>query len=269
MKIGCLICCVAFATYCFSTDFKPWYGRSLEFQPKADIVYQMYHHVAGNRKIFSRYANDFFLNLSLANAFDVWAAEIETIYSDTRHHSFDFDCVKLTGRHLFLDDVIGDPVSLSVGLSMIVPVTVARNDISSFHHGDIEGLAHVALGKEFICSKFWLNRYYAAFGIGLANRGFAWLQAEINQEMHFFEGSIFRFFLKGLYGCGDRSLHKHRHFKGYGRIAHRSIDIGAEYTLEFDNYSTLSFEYAFRPFAFNFPYRVNLFKIEYCYPFGI
>ena len=82
------------------------------------------------------------------------------------------------------------------------------------------------------------------------------------------------FFLRGkiffhsLMGLGDKNLNL-CHFKGYGAIAHRSIDIGMQYSYLFENLSKLHLKYAYRVYAKNFPLNSQCFTIEYCYDFAL
>ncbi len=251
-----------------ATELMPWPDEDFEFQPRLTGLYQTYRSIAKSHGYIHKPSYDRFYTLSVGmSAFD-WSGEIETVFADTPRQRGTCDCVRLTGRYRWLNDIVDDPVSLTTGITIIQAFRHSVNDISSFHHGQIAAEAHIAVGKETSHLSSWLSHWWGVFGIGMADQGYPWIRGDAYWEKNWCDQSQLRLFLHSLWGLGDRNLHAHSHFRGYGPIAHRSIDIGARYTYNFD-LGILSFEYAHRVYAVNFPAHANLFLLSYLYPFGL
>ncbi len=82
------------------------------------------------------------------------------------------------------------------------------------------------------------------------------------------ENQEWRLFCHTLWGLGSRNIHID-HFKGYGSIQHRSVNLGFRYTYLLDYFGSLSFEYTSRVYAHNFPAFANIFLVELRYDFGL
>ena len=143
------------------------------------------------------------------------------------------------------------------------------HDISSFHHGHIEGEVHLSFGKKYgyPCSKDYLFRWWNVVGIGIADEGSPWIREDAACEYNYDDVHQFRGFVNTLWGTGKDNLHPH-HFKGYGNIKHKSVDVGIRYGYTIGCWGTLSIQYARRVYAYNFPKNANLALFEYYFPFG-
>ena len=166
-----------------------------------------------------------------------------------------------------MDDDIGDPFSLTMGLSLNRAWREAVNDISSFHHGRNEAFLHMAIGKQDIQGSTWLSRWWGVVGIGTADRWTPWIVANAAYEWNQYDPHRLRLYVNSLWGCGTRKLDV-CDFGGYGPLDHRSIDIGLYYSYELDYYGMLSIDYAHRVYARNFPDNANIVTLSYIYPFG-
>src|SRR5262245_17634698 len=102
----------------YSTERAPWYPRNLELQAQAAFSYQTYHTLNTVHGFVHRPTYNRFLDLSLSGAYTKYAVEIETLLANTRHRSWGFADIALTGRYQWMDDVIGDPYSLTTGLTL-------------------------------------------------------------------------------------------------------------------------------------------------------
>ena len=206
----------------FATDLKPWYDRYLEIQPKATYIFQSYSKIKTGEGTLHRSSNDHFLNFSVSGAYDRWSAELETTFAATRHRSFGFCDARLTGRYQWLDDVVGDPVSLVTGVTLTQACKIALHDPSCFYHGKFEAEMHLAVGKEIACEQFWTSRGWGVLGLGLADTGSPWIRADFAWEQNWCDVHEFEIALRTLWGCGGENFHRY-HFKGYGPIKHYSI----------------------------------------------
>ena len=249
------------------TDLKPWYPSSLQVNGEVDYRFQYYPCVDAPHCQPHYSSTDHFLEGSLLFVFDPLSVQMEGEWADTKKRSFDWDHVSLTARYLWLDDNLGDSVSLTTGVTLSRAWREAVNDISSFHHGRNELFLHAALGKQSLQEAFWKTGWWGVIGIGTADRWTPWIVANANYEWNSLSAHRLNLYVNSLWGCGSKKINICR-FGGYGPVDHRSIDIGLKYTYVFDYCGYLSFEYARRVYAHNFPDQANQFKISYIYPFG-
>lgn len=253
-----------------ATELKPWFGNAFEIEARGTYVFQNFQEVETGLGLQSYVSNDNFGTLSLAtNIFGNWNAEFEVTGAQTRAHGFTFDNARLTGRYLVMDDVVGDPVSLVVGLTMTEASHVAVVDIGSFHHALFEGELHVAMGKEYLCGTRWKSRWWLVGGVGMGIRGAPWLRGDAVFQIQHLIGHALEFGGYSLWGTGNRNIGLVEKFNGYGCIDHCSFDLGVAYLYRFDIWGTLKIGYRKRLYAHNFPYKANYLIIEYLYPFGL
>lgn len=245
-----------------ATDFNPFYPPMLYIDLKADYIYQNFQKLQTDHRRVSYNSNDHFLHLAGAFNYDVFSGEAEITGADTRHRTFGFDEARLTGRYQILSDYIDDTQSLVVGVTAMQTVQQPLEDPGAFHHGKIAGLAHVAFGKEYSHLQFWTQRYWGMFGFGSADVGSPWIEGMAVWDRNFCDRSNFRLFAKGLFGFGGRGLDVHR-FRGYGPVAHRSIDLGFRYNYVTEWCGTLGIGYAYRVYARNFPSHTHLVGVHY------
>ena len=248
-------------------ELKPWFTPSFELQSRTTLQTQLYQSIDTRCGTVKRPAGNFFLDLELyTTLWPNWSVELEARTAATRHRTFGWDSLSFTGRYLWMDDVVGDPVSLTTGVTVYKVFRPARRDLSVFHHGGIECELHTAVGKEVSCGEFWESRGWGVVGIGVGDLGAPWIRADANWEHNWCERHQLRLSLHSIWGLGQRSLRKRLdHFHGYGSIQHYSIDAGLRYSWLLNHGIMLSAEYAFRIYAHNCPINVNfiLFMLDY------
>lgn len=250
-----------------TVDLKPWYPRSLQLQGIVDYRYQSYNRLdaPGKNRHFS--SDDHFVDASLMAVYDPYSIQLEIEFADTRKRNFDWDHIGVTGRYQFLDDNVGDPISLTAGVTLSRAWREALNDISSFHHGQNEAFFHMAIGKQSIHGSTWSDRWWGIIGLGIADRWTPWIVANAAYEWNQYDPHRFKVYINTLWGCGGSKL-RLKDFGGYSRVNHKSIDIGAAYLYEFEFFGTVSLSYSRRVYAHNFPDNANILTIQYNYPFG-
>lgn len=251
-----------------ATDRTPWLGNLFEFQWDNQLRTQNYRSIASGGHLIHDTSSDFFYTMGLSNVIFDYGIELEGTFAWTGHQKGDLDQFKITGRHVLLDDVAGDPISFAIGVSLIKACWHSLKDKSSFHHGLGEAELFVSFGKEHSFRDSWCHRWWGVLGMGIAERGSPWFRGQVNYEVRFKEHHEFKVFVDLLGGLGRKQLHKHD-FKGYGPIAHQSVDLGGRYAYLFENEGVLSVAYAFRVYARNFPAYAHNVCIEYIYPFGL
>lgn len=267
IKRLCLPLLLLMALHLNATDWKPWYPRSLQLLGQLDYTFQTFNSVATKGHKRSYRSCDHFITNNVMGILEPYSIELETQLADTRKRHLDWDHISLTGRYLLLDDDIGDPISLSTGLTFSRAWREAVNDIGSFHHGRNEAIFHVAIGKQEIVGAGWISRKWAVLGIGTADRWTPWLIANAAYEWNFWYPHRWGIYLNSLWGMGKRRLNI-EDFGGYGPIAHRSVDLSIRYTFECDYMGCFYLDYSYRIYAHNFPNHASRVSINYIYPFG-
>lgn len=255
----------------WSTQLLPWFGNAYELEARISVAYQTYKDIDSGHQLVRYASDDFFLHGSLSSVWGYeadWAAEIEATLADTRHHHFNLDNIRLTGRYLLADDVAGDNFSIVAGVTAIQAIAISVNDISSFHHGKLEGECHLSFGRETACGDRCGSRWWILAAIGTADVGSPWLRGMATLEWRLSDNKEIALFAHWLEGFGSHELDPDN-FHGYGNIRHRSLDIGWRYTYEIDCFGSLYVEYVNRPYARNFPAHANIVKLNLFVPFGL
>ncbi len=264
-------------TYCFllsipiwSIEFQPWVGNYLEFEWSNHLFYQTYSAVDSNSYLKQRSASDLFLTTNLGNSIiPEGSIAIEATMAHTRQQRFDLDNIRLAGRYMWLDDILGDYLSLTTGLILTHAFKSSLYDISSFHHGRTEAELFVSVGKEISSlTKTWCSRWWSTGGIGIAEQGSPWLRAQFIYEHQICDRHRWRVFGKTLWGLGHHRLCI-QDFRGYGPVRHQSIDLGLGYTYLIKFFGSVSFEYSYRVYARNFPVQNHQFLLSLLYTFGL
>lgn len=249
----------------FSLDLKPWFSEDFMLQPHLDILYQSYRRLAVPHRSVSYRGSDTFSSLGLGLSAFQYSGELEVTLAKTRKQNFACDNFRLLGRYQLMNDLVGDPVSATAGIILSKAFKHSLKDISSFHHGIFEVEAHVAVGREKSIGDNWDYRWWGLCALGSGDRGWPWVRTRFVWEKNACERHYFGFLVDTLWGFAKRNLHRREHFRGYGAIAHQSVDLGLRYDLLLD-FATLSFEYRHRVYARNFPKQANLFYLSVTYP---
>lgn len=263
----CLIT-LATANMLSCVDFKPWLPDMYVFEWRNSLSYQTYPSIAKGRHIRKFSSDDCFLNTSLASSKDEYGLELEAAEAFTRSQRGSIDNLRASLRYSILDDIAGDPISLTAGSSYIQAFNWSVKDISSFHHGKYEGELFVSIGKEHAWGEVWVNRWWTAAVIGMAEKGSPWLRLNLGYDFRIKANQECKLFVHTLWGLGSKEIHPD-HFKGYGPIQHRSVDLGFRYTYLLEYVGSFSFGYAARVYAYNYPAYAHNFQIEFHYNFGL
>lgn len=264
-----LICCMALD----ATQVMPWFGRDKEFEARFSYSNQNYGRISTVDGTVHQHSDDHFLAASLAiSPFQFWAFEIETCFGVTDQKGSGEHYVKGTARYQWLDDVSGDFISLTTGISLSHACDLVFHDVSNCYHGPFEVEFHTAIGKEYACSELWDQRAWIVGGLGIATKGRPWLRLEGGWEKQWCEFHQLRFFCRSRWGLGDHGLDLvlAPPFDSYAQISYSSIEVGGRYTYLIESWmGSVSFEYARRILGKNFPTNVDFLTLEILYPFGL
>lgn len=259
-------------------DLEPWFPTFFEVRTRIENLYQYSPSIASEHKAPKKTLQADFLNFSGGLAYSnpeatfQAEAQLELLFAESTHRSFGFDSGTLTARYQFCDDVALDyPVSVMMIFSATAAPRQALYDISSFHHGKMEAIAHLSVGKEFdrMDDPYWISRIWGAAGIGCADVGSPWAHGRLAFEKNASDQHQWALFVDGLMGLGGRSLSRHRHFHGYGPIAHRSVDLSLRYMHLMECQGRLSMTIGYRIYAQNFPQHTQSVLLSLFYPIGL
>jgi hypothetical protein len=248
---------------------KPWFGNVYEFFFDQSYTFSFYRQVANGEPGTKHSSNDnqFLTQLGVTPS-DVWDVAIEAEVSDTTRQSWNLRSIALQGRYLWLDDILGDPVSLVTGASARWVHHSSLRDISCPYAADANFELTASVGKEWSHGPFWDVRTYAFGAAGMANKGSPWTRFIAAVEFNQLDTNRFELFTRGYFGFGGKNSVNVDNFHGYGSIHHQSVDVGAAYRRVFDIWGMLSFEYAYRVYAHAYPERTNYFTLWYHLPFS-
>lgn len=254
----------------FGFILEPWYSPVGEFQLHSAYSYSYYPEVSQGKNPSSYHSADHRIHLiSGVQCFPNWDVQIGSDFLHSDQLSWGAERVGVQVRYLFLDDVVGDPISLSVGLQgFYVPTRLMRAVSVPYHaQGNME--LGAALGKEIDKVYQWLFRFWGFFGAGMANQGAPWIRPLIATEMKVWQKQILKVLLESYIGLGRHHTVNISRFKGYGTIAHRSVDLRLSYTYLFRVWGSLSVEGGYRLYAHSFPKHLAEVKLSYQLPFSL
>jgi hypothetical protein len=172
-------------------------------------------------------------------------------------------------RHLWLDEFVGDPFSLTSGVVLRGVTHYSLKDLSSPYHGEFDAELNTAIGREWSQGPFWTYRIFALGALGIANKGSGWAKAFAAFEGNGSDTHQYGIFAEGYFGFGSKESVNARHFHGWGLIHHQSIDLGIRYQYQLQLWGAFSIAYAYRPFARSYPEHVNTLILSYHLPFSL
>ncbi|MFA6916653.1 MAG: hypothetical protein WC222_09670 [Parachlamydiales bacterium] len=235
-------------------DYAPWYKSPvLELDTYFEYLHQHYQRLDADTDCRNHGETSHFFTFGAdISPWMPWNAQAEFSLADTtEQRSFYAKDFQLMGRYLLLDDVIGDPVSLSAGVTYMQFSKPAREDVGVFAHGAMAGEAHLAVGKEFAPNQFWLARGWALGGIGVGDRGAPWLRADAAFETNYCDFWSNAFVINSQWGLGH-SLLCPEDFSGYGKLRYQFVDMGWKSESRFFT-STFKVGVLYRVYARNCP----------------
>lgn len=245
----------------------PWLGSSFELQAKTGAILQRSTKIDAAHTIQDDDTGQLYC-LGIQGTYEFMALEVVVNAAHTKHRSLGFSHATQTGRIQFSDDIIGDDYSITAGLSLSEVMTQTLHDVTFIHQGHIEGLLFLSVGKELSTSwTRWCQRTYGVMGLGIADHAFPWLYGSAHYEWASPVGHIAGIGGSFDIGCGSKNVHLH-HFKGYGNIKYRAIDLEAYYNYAFDRATFLKALIDVRVYSKNCPNAVS-FALFYLVGFGL
>ena len=198
-----------------------------------------------------------------------WCLEATLRLTDTNRHHFFFNDVEFAARYLFLDDVIGDPLSLCGGIAATISSRKSLDDFLTEHLSQVDIDLFAAAGHEQAIGARWFERTLLMGGITIPIRGspLFWFEA----ALHFNDRDryVFGLWIGGAVGLGGHNLSTPGDFKGYGPIKTRSAETGLFIERSLSLFGSLIFEYSIRLFAHNLPQYAQCFSLTLLVPISL
>ncbi len=254
-------------------DEEPWLGEELSVNGLVATTLQSYHKVSTPTGTFQHKSTDAFVDLAAAMTFTTdWNISADLQGAHTRERPFNFSRATLLGRYLLLDDIAGDPISMTAGLSTSMPAHWTRTSLSMLYRAPVEWEGSLSFGKELNVRTLWNWRFWGLVALGQGTEGSPWLRTRLNIEKNFPTQPVspyrssqqIKLVAELLHGMGSGNLTSASAFNGYGGIAYHAVDLGLKYGYTFPtSWGNLSAEYKHRFHARNFPEQVNLLTLTY------
>lgn len=225
-----------------SLEHSPWLPPLWEFQSRTSLFYERVHKVETPQGSFPFKSNNVTLATSLGLTFwPDWNAEIGLLMTKTSDINFSYEAAYTSIRYQWMDDLVGDPISLTTGLNLSFPRTAFLNNFSYNYHGQCNAEAHVSVGKEWGYTEGPLLNLWGLGGIGIAEKGSPWLHGLAVCDFAFNHCLRLGCFLEGIFGLGHNDIIPATIFPGYASIAHRSLDLGVFVETPLSYWGSLSF----------------------------
>jgi hypothetical protein len=254
----------------FSLEVQPWFGDVYEFHLLTAYDYSRFNTVQRGfpqlTKPFNSNVIYFGLDFSVSPH---WSLDTDIQFADTTQMSFNFRTVAFQARYLWLDDIVGDAVSLATGANVRVVSTDSLKDVSCPYYGNADFEANIAMGKEFDVSDECRFRVWGFGAVGHANRGSPWVKAIFSLETNIEDLHKLAFYAEGSSSYGSQTRVNIDHFHGYAKIRQKSIDLGIRYGYRIGVWGTMRFEYVRRVLAKSCPQNVNSFVVSFLLPFSL
>lgn len=253
---------------CFALYERPWFGDIGELYFRPQYAYSFFDEVDNST---SSLPSTLFQHLLCANLETTipptWNWQIELEFADTTPVSWGYRSAALQVTKLWLDDVCGDPVSLTTGLSYRDSSSRLRRALPTPYHARANFEFHTSIGKEWSRGCYWTFRTYGTFAVGQGTKGSPWLRGDYYLWFNRCNTCQFRLYAKSYWGLGSKTAVPVPGFDGWADIGHQSIDLGVSFRYQFQCYGALRFDYMYRVYARSYPAQVNCFVLTYDLPF--
>ncbi len=259
---------IVVAPFLAALDREPWLGEPFVGKAEATYTYAYFTQLHGATPPLRHAQIDQNLALNLPFVpWQYWEVELEAEVASTSHLNWGYRSLALQLRHQFLDDVIGDWISCSVGAFYRNVSSRMLEAVTTIYHGQQNFELNLSLGKEWAKGRFWIYRLFLFEGVGCATVGAPWSWTRLSGQRNFRDLVQVSLYLDGYFGFGSQEKVKRLHFHGYGPIAHRSLSAGLQLNWTPVLCSTFEIAYYRIFWARSFPGQLNAFQLRYLYRF--
>lgn len=268
---GAIFWLFSLASPLLGTQYKPWFGKVHQVEARVTGTFEHYDEFIHSWILEQIKSHNSLTTLSLnVTPYERWNAEIEMCFVRSFMRTFCFDSLKATGRYLIFNDLRGDYVSLTAGLSLTQAFGKAVEDPATYHHGKLAAALHSALGKEFVLNDCYKTRIWGVAGYGKADENDPWWWWEADWEGIYKNKHKLRAFFYYQQGLGDSLSHYKTRFppQVIGQTNYNFREFGGRYTIVLARRMEISLEYAHRRaqhFGFS---NVHIYRVELYAPFS-
>lgn len=252
-------------------EMQPWFSYPFEVHFRPSYFASYYPSIEGSVNPLSYNSWNQLLNVNMGmNTMAQFDTQIEVEFFNTKKINPTLLSVGAMGRYLLLDDVEGDPLSLSIGISARYVPDHALRDPFDPYHNIVNFESHIACGKEIDRLHFWVNRFYGIACVGIANVGAPWIKGiggiEFSSKDNRDQSAVQ---IVSYFGFGEEQFVNVDAFYGYAKVWHQSVDLSAVYRHAFEIWGTLSLEIGYRVYAKNYPELQVYALFKYDLPFSL
>jgi len=253
-----------------AVEVQPWFGNVYEFHFLGAYSYSRFNQVEGAVPQLTNHfqASVVYLGLDLAVS-PQWSFDADFQLADTTAQSFNVRSTAAQARYLWLDDITGDPVTLTTGFNIRYTPDHALHDVSCPSHSNADFELNGSVGKEFGMNETCLLRTWAFASVGHGIVGSPWVRGMLAVETNINDQHRVGLFAEGISGYGSKTHIDPNHFDGYAKVRNKAIDLSVRYGVRTGVWGTLRFEYTRRVLARVCPENVNTWTISYLLPFSL
>ncbi len=262
----------------FAFELAPWFTPLAEFNLRSSYSYRKdltpwpsRPHNQGQTLAQKKNFSDQLFGCNLGVRFlPNWDGQIETHFCE-RHKSFYMQWIGAQVRRLIMNDVAGDPLSLTVGgqISFVRPSHgVLDPYIPRYPRFSAE--LGLSAGKEIATLYHWRCRGYAFLGLGIHTFQLSALSLRplLCGQIKYGHQHQLEVFAQGYFDHG----YDPQEVRDQNRLkkSHLCIDAGVGYSYLFEIWGSLGIRYTHRLYAKHIPSKhLKMLTVEYRLPFSI
>lgn len=186
-----------------------------------------------------------------------------------RNRLFDLEGAVAAGRWLLMNDIIGDPVSLTTGVALAYSPNKASKNSSLLRHAPFEAELHFAVGREVTSRATWSSRWWGFGACTFSSKGNPRAEGFLTWEKNFQDKHRLGFFGDYLYGLGSRKLSSIEQFDGYRSLGYRTFKGGIAYTYVMDVWGEVTAKYSRSFYEKYMPEDRERLSLQLFLPFGL
>lgn len=255
---------------CSTLEVAPWFHQIYEFDFETAFAYRWFSNVQGacaepSSTLYDR-------NLTIDVGFtprELFDLRFEGEFAKVDPINWSLRSGAFQSRIGLLDDIAGDPLSLTLGLDLRGATGHLLKSVATPYASEFNLEISCSAGKEWAKREHWKMRSYATLYAGQGNRGYPWTRAILAFDYRPFFPLSLSLFSETYVGFGGKQCVDVDHFHGWARFQHQSVDIGALCSYRMGVYGNVAASYAYRVFAHNYPERVNALIFSYSIPFSV
>lgn len=220
---------------CFSLP-SAYFGKDKEFEFKSVGSYQHASKWRLKGQTKRQEKDHTLLEMSLGiSPVANWRGELGVDFAKVANfHTFNMQATRLEAQYLWKNDLVGDPISLSTGLSFIFPKHKGCYNLSKVPYSSSNAELHICMGKEQAQGPSYESRIFATFTMGIKNKGAPWSKARFLYEHNLQDRFKVSIFTEGAYAFSKRQWQSIPNESELSRGAFRFCNVGLEGTYVWD-----------------------------------